>query len=110
MAMQRWLDRQKSPPFIRPAEKRIRLGVVSPDIWLHSVWMAVIKGWLQSFDRERFELVVFSLTDRADSETTWASENSDVLIGGPRTLTQWVTAIRDRIARSCSIRRSDSIR
>ena len=96
MAMQRWLDRQKSPPFIRPAEKRIRLGVVSPDIRLHSVWMAVIKGWLQSFDRERFELIVFSLTDRPDSETTWASENSDVFIGGPRTLTQWVTAIREQ--------------
>ena len=84
MAMQRWLDRQKSPPFIRPVEKRIRLGIVSPDIRLHSVWMALIKGWLQSFDRERFELVVFSLTDRPDSETTWASENSDVFIGGTK--------------------------
>jgi protein O-GlcNAc transferase len=96
MAMQRWLDRQKSPPSMRPVEKRIRLGVVSPDIWLHSVWMALIKGWLQSFDRERFELVVFSLTDRTDSETTWASENSDVFVGGPRTLTQWVAAIREQ--------------
>ncbi len=96
MAMQRWLDRQKSPPFMRPAEKRIRLGVVSPDIRLHSVWMALIKGWFQSFDRERFELVVFSLTDRTDSETDWASENSDVFIGGPRTLSGWVAAIREQ--------------
>jgi protein O-GlcNAc transferase len=96
MAMQRWLDRQKSPPFMRPLVKRARLGVVSPDIRLHSVWMALIKGWLRSFDHERFELVVFSLTDRADAETTWASENSDVFIGGPKTLTQWVAAIREQ--------------
>ena len=95
-AMQRWLDRQKSPAFIRPVEKRIRLGIVSPDIRMHSVWMALIKGWFQSFDRERFELVVFSLTDRADSETTWANEKSDIFVGGPRTLTQWVTAIREQ--------------
>jgi protein O-GlcNAc transferase len=96
MAMQRWLDRQKSPPFMRPVEKRIRLGIVSPDIQLHSVWMALIKGWLQSFDRERFALVVFSLSDRTDSETTWAGENSDVFIGAPKTLTQWVAAIREQ--------------
>jgi protein O-GlcNAc transferase len=96
MAMQRWLDRQKSPQFMRPVEKRIRLGIISPDIRLHSVWMALIKGWLQSFDRERFELVVFSLTDRTDSETTWASEHSDVFVRGPRTLTRWVAAIREQ--------------
>ena len=96
MAMQRWLDRQISPALMRPVEKRIRLGIVSPDIRLHSVWMALIKGWIQSFDRERFELVVFSLTGRTDSETTWASKNSDVFVGGPRTLTRWVAAIREQ--------------
>jgi predicted O-linked N-acetylglucosamine transferase (SPINDLY family) len=95
-AMQRWLDRQKSPTHLRPGDKRVRLGIVSPDIRLHSVWMALIKGWLQSFDRERFELVIFSLTDRTDSETVWASEISHVFVGGPMTLTRWVTAIREQ--------------
>jgi protein O-GlcNAc transferase len=95
-AMQRWLDRQKSPALARPMEKRIRLGIVSPDIRLHSVWIALIKGWLQSFDTERFELVVFSLTARADRETSWAREKSDVFVGGPRTLAQWVAAMREQ--------------
>jgi predicted O-linked N-acetylglucosamine transferase (SPINDLY family) len=96
MAMQRWLDSQKSPAFKRPVEKRIRLGVVSADIRLHSVWMALIKGWLQSFDPERIELVVFSLAAQGDAETTWARANSHVFIGGPKTLSQWVTAMREQ--------------
>jgi protein O-GlcNAc transferase len=96
MAMQRWLDRQKSSGIERSLEKRIRLGIVSPDIRLHSVWRALLKGWFLSFDAERFELVVFSLTDRTDSETSWAREKSDVFLGGPRTLAQWVAALRDQ--------------
>ncbi|MGO9933548.1 MAG: hypothetical protein ACLPV8_17300 [Steroidobacteraceae bacterium] len=96
MAMQRWLDRQKSPASKRPLEKRIRLGIVSADIRLHSVWMALIKGWFQSFDAERFELVVFSLSHRADPETTWARSKSDVFVGGLRTLSQWVAAMREQ--------------
>jgi protein O-GlcNAc transferase len=95
-AMQRWLDGQKSPPFKRPMGKRIRLGVVSGDIRLHSVWMALIKGWFQSFDLERFELVVFSLSDQIDPETSWARSKSDVFVGGPKTLAQWVAAMREQ--------------
>ncbi len=96
MAMQRWLDRQKSPAFKRPLGKRIRLGIVSGDIRLHSVWMALIKGWFRSFDPERFELAVFSLADRADPETSWARSKSDVFVGGPKTLSQWVAAMREQ--------------
>jgi protein O-GlcNAc transferase len=97
MAMQRWLDRQKSPALKRPPGKRIRLGIVSADIRLHSIWMALTKGWLLSFDPERFELVVFSLADhRADPETAWARKKSDVFVSVPRNLSQWVAAIREQ--------------
>ena len=95
-AMQRWLDRQKSPAFKRAMAKRIRLGIVSGDIRLHSVWMALIRGWFQSFDPERFELVVFSLADRVDPETTWARSKSDVFVSGTKNLSQWVAAIREQ--------------
>jgi len=95
-AMQRWLDRQKSPASKRPTGKRIRLGIVSGDIRLHSVWMALIRGWFRSFDPERFELVVFSLAAQVDEETSWARSKSDVFVGGPKTLSQWVTAMREQ--------------
>jgi predicted O-linked N-acetylglucosamine transferase (SPINDLY family) len=95
-AMQRWLERQKSPAFKRPMGKRIRLGIVSGDIRLHSNWMALIKGWFRSFDLERFELVVFSLADQVDPETSWARSKSDVFVGGAKTLPQWVAALREQ--------------
>jgi predicted O-linked N-acetylglucosamine transferase (SPINDLY family) len=98
-AMQRWLDRQKSPTSGRPMGKRIRLGIVSADIRLHSIWMALIKGWLLSFDPGRFEIVVFSLADRADSETTWARAQSNVFVSGPCNLLQWVDSIREQNCR-----------
>jgi predicted O-linked N-acetylglucosamine transferase (SPINDLY family) len=96
MAMQRWLDRQIAPGFKRPMGNRIRLGIISGDIRLHSIWMALIQGWFRSFDSERFELVVFSLSDHVDPETTWARSKSDVFVGGPKTLAQWVTAVREQ--------------
>ncbi len=58
--------------------------------------MALIKGWFQSFDPERFELVVFSLADQADSETSWARSKSDVFVGGPMPLSRWVAAIHEQ--------------
>lgn len=96
MAMKRWLDRQKSPTFKRPIGKRIRVGIVSADIRLHSVWMALIRGWFRSFDLERFELVVFSLADQVDPETSWARSKSDIFVGGPKTVAQWVATMREQ--------------
>ncbi len=58
--------------------------------------MALIKGWILSFDSERFELVVFSLSDRTDPETSWARAKSDIFVGGPKTLSQWVAAMREQ--------------
>src|SRR6266481_4504612 len=54
------------------------------------------KGWFQSFDLERFELVVFSLSDRTDAETSWARSKSDVFVTGPKTISQWVVAMREQ--------------
>jgi protein O-GlcNAc transferase len=95
-AMQRWLDRQRSPTFRRPRGTRVRLGIVSGDIRLHSVWMALIKGWIQSFDPERFELVIFSLAEQVDPETNWARSKSAVFIGGPKTLMEWVATMQEQ--------------
>ncbi len=95
-AMQRWLERQPEPEFKTPPLQRVRLGIVSADIRMHSNWMALIEGWLRSFDRDRIQVVLFSLSDRADAETASAREKSDVFISGPKSLSQWVTAIREQ--------------
>ena len=99
MAMQRWLDRQKSPAFKRPLGKRIRLGIVSADIRLHSVWMALIKGWIQSLDLERFELDRFLVgKHRADGRDILGSRQYRIsFVGGSKgSFQQWVAALREQ--------------
>lgn len=75
------------------AEGRIRIGVVSTDIREHSVWFAMIKGWFEHFDRERFEIGAFSLTSTPDRETDWAELHSDFFVSGPKTVQRWVESI-----------------
>jgi predicted O-linked N-acetylglucosamine transferase (SPINDLY family) len=58
--------------------------------------VAILDGWFRSFDRERFELVVFSLSERDDTETAKARAQSDVFFGGPKSLAQWVAGLREQ--------------
>ena len=75
------------------AAGRLRIGVVSADIREHSVWFALIKGWLEHFDRRRFEIGIFSLSSAPDRETEWAESHADFFVSGPKSLQQWVESI-----------------
>src|SRR5258708_7744448 len=93
-AMRYGLDwRHTSPSATRKAAGRLRIGVVSADIREHSVWFALIKGWLEHFDRRRFEVGIFSLNSTLDSETEWAESQADFFVSGPKTVQQWVESI-----------------
>jgi protein O-GlcNAc transferase len=81
------------PGAARPASGRMRIGVVSADIREHSVWFALIKGWFEHFDRNRFEIGIFSLTTTPDRETEWAQSHADFFVSGPKTVHQWVESI-----------------
>jgi protein O-GlcNAc transferase len=94
--MERWLSRQPVTATRRPPATRIRLGIVSADIRQHSNWVALLEGWFRSFDRERFELVVFSLSEQSDVQTASARDRADVFFAGPKSLPQWVDAIREQ--------------
>jgi predicted O-linked N-acetylglucosamine transferase (SPINDLY family) len=60
----------------------------------HSVWHAIVKGWFQQLDRERFQLLAFHLGAQQDAETTLARSCAAHFESGPKTLRQWVDAIR----------------
>ncbi|MCC7328063.1 MAG: tetratricopeptide repeat protein [Burkholderiales bacterium] len=50
----------------------VRVGIISGHIRKHSVWTAIVKGWLQSIDAARVSLHVFHTGDAEDEETNWA--------------------------------------
>jgi protein O-GlcNAc transferase len=85
--------RRASPSATRQVAGRLRIGVVSADIREHSVWFALIKGWLEHFDRRRFEIGIFSLHSRPDCETEWAQLHADFFVSGPKSVQQWVESI-----------------
>jgi predicted O-linked N-acetylglucosamine transferase (SPINDLY family) len=94
--MGRWLEGQPERPARRARTGAIRLGVVSAHVYQQSVWSAIVKGWLQCFDRSRFELDVFYLGDQRDDETAFAESQAAHFEPGPRTLNEWVQAIAQR--------------
>lgn len=93
-AMRYGLDWRHPPTSAtRKAAGRLRIGVVSADIREHSVWFALIKGWLEHFDRRRFEIGIFSLSSTPDRETEWAELHADFFVSGPKSVQQWVESI-----------------
>lgn len=90
-------SRARAVPLVgtRPVSDLMRIGIVSADIREHSVWFALIKGWLEHIDRSRFEIGVFSLGATPDRETEWAKLHSDFFVSGPKTVQQWIDSISE---------------
>lgn len=76
-------------------EGKLCIGIVSKHIQDHSVWNALIKGWLLQLDRHRFELHIFSLGTYADAETALARSLATRFVDGAHGLSFWADAILD---------------
>ncbi len=91
--MKYWLDQQHLPPPATPHNQPVRVGVVSAQIRNHSVWNAIVKGWMQHLDHSRIELHLFHTDLKQDEETAWAASQAKSFEHGSKTLRQWVDAI-----------------
>jgi predicted O-linked N-acetylglucosamine transferase (SPINDLY family) len=91
--MDRWRTKERFAASTRGKGRTIRLGVVSAHVHAHSVWHAVIKGWLQQLDRDGIELHVFHLGNQRDTETELAKASTAHFVEGPRTLREWARVI-----------------
>jgi len=79
----------------RPKTDRVRVGIASAHIFSHSVWQAIVRGWIEELDRSRFEVVVFHLGTARDEQTDLAQARASEFVTGPRPLAKWVSAIRE---------------
>lgn len=93
--MASWLERRGPPPPARRAAPRVRVGIVSQHFREHSVWDALIKGWLERLDRERFEITAYCLAAAQDAETRFARSHAARFVQGAGDLQHWVDAILD---------------
>jgi predicted O-linked N-acetylglucosamine transferase (SPINDLY family) len=76
------------------APPRVRVGIVSSHLFAHSVWQAIVRGWVTEIDRTRFELHLFHLGHTEDAETALARSHAQSFVTGELGLAGWVAAIR----------------
>lgn len=79
------------PAPITRAETRI--GIVSGHLCDHSVWHAIIKGWLQHLDRTRYDLRLFHLGTVNDAETAFAKTHATHYAFGRSGFADWARLI-----------------
>ena len=96
----RIMDRWQNLINLKHVEKKdsgkIRLGIVSDHIRNHSVWHAIIKGWLQNLDKNKFEVYIFHLGSVVDEETHLAQTLVTSFIEQQDSLLGWATAICEK--------------
>jgi predicted O-linked N-acetylglucosamine transferase (SPINDLY family) len=91
--MASWQKSHVATPAPRHPGGPIRVGIASAQLRDHSVWNAIVKGWVKHLDKKRFELHLFNLGARSDAETEQAREWAHRLETQRLGLTQWASMI-----------------
>jgi predicted O-linked N-acetylglucosamine transferase (SPINDLY family) len=92
-AMEHWQHAQGLSMPRSPTGSPLRVGIVSAHIYDHSVWNAIVKGWLKHLDRQRFSLHLFSIDPKHDQETAAARSLVPWFESGSRSLSRWAESI-----------------
>jgi predicted O-linked N-acetylglucosamine transferase (SPINDLY family) len=93
------LGRRPSPPASVAAgtstrtTRRFKLGFVSAHVYDHSVFHAILHGWLKCLGPERFETHLFSLGSKQDEVTRGAKALVDHFVAGVRPVREWMRVI-----------------
>ena len=82
-----------APPRAAPGRAKRRIGIISAQIYDHSVWGALTRGWVERLDRRRFELHLFHLGSRRDVETRFAESQAASWTDGERPFEEWAHRI-----------------
>ena len=61
----------------RPADKKIKIGIISDYFYNHSNWKIPIKGWLEQLDRQLFSIHCFHTGNISDAATDTARSLAD---------------------------------
>ena len=75
---------------------KIKIGIVSGHIHNHSVWNAIIKGWLKHLDSNVFEIHLFSLGNTEDEESNFAKMQASSFTSHQASLLDWSKEITSK--------------
>ena len=72
---------------------KCRVGIVSAHIHSHSVWHAVLRGWVEHLDPRQFEVQLFHTGAKRDAETEWAARRVAELHHGKGDWSAWAKTV-----------------
>lgn len=91
--MYAWQEAAGVPMPARIVRAQTRVGIASAHIRDHSVWHAIIKGWLAHLDRDRYDVRVFHLGSANDIETAHAKTLATHYAFGKSDFAEWSRVI-----------------
>jgi predicted O-linked N-acetylglucosamine transferase (SPINDLY family) len=72
---------------------RCRVGIVSAHFTNHSVWNAIVRGWMEHLDPSKIELHLFHIASHHDGETAFARQRAHRFESAQRDWSTWAKAI-----------------
>jgi predicted O-linked N-acetylglucosamine transferase (SPINDLY family) len=94
--MARWQKDKKIPlPKPRPKREKKRVGIVMGFFFNHSVWNALVNGWMTASDKEGIEFYVFHTRPISDKETEKAKSIATKFFPSPKNLIDWAKTIAE---------------
>ena len=94
--MEAWQNQQNFSKYSPITGNKIRIGIVSSHIHQHSVWDAIVKGWVKNLNPELFEIHLFSLSGYSDQETVLAKSIATSFTENLSSLEDWSNAILEK--------------
>ncbi len=91
--MRPWQESQHLVPTPRAAGRPLRIGIASSHVYEHSVWNAVVSGWIRHLDRSRFQLHIYHLGTTNDARTAEARQLAHKFESGSKDVLQWARTI-----------------
>jgi protein O-GlcNAc transferase len=94
--MKRWQKEHNIPvPKARVIEGPIRVGIVMGFFFNHSVWNALVKGWMMASPKQDIEFHAFYTRPIVDKETERAKHYATAFHPAPKVLKDWAQTISD---------------
>ena len=83
-------------PRPRTSSGRLRVGIVSAQVFNHSVFNAITRGWLDRLDSDRFDIHVFYTGRTVDAQTSFSRSRARHFEQGARPVEAWARSILEQ--------------
>lgn len=90
-----WARKVGAPTPVRSTGSKCKIGIVSAHIHEHSVWRAIVRGWVEHLDPTRFEIHIFHTGTGRDAQTELAARRATRFYYAEGDWVAWAKVISD---------------